>query len=87
MHILLTHSMNGPVENDAWILYPNKPDVEGTLLTAYGYGGHFINKTDQYMGPYTSNYEPAPVLVGLGIRGISYGRLYIDANPEIRGGG
>lgn len=86
VHIIETGTMNGPVEKDVWILYPNKPDENGILLTADGYGGNFINKTDQYTGPYTSNYELAPVLVGLGLRGISYGRLYIDANPEVWGG-
>lgn len=87
VHIILTHTTGGPVEKDTWILHSKTPDENGTLLTADGYGGNFINKADRYMGPYTSNYELAPVLVGLGIRGMWIGRLYIDADPEIWGGG
>ena len=77
--------MNGPVEKDTWIAYPNKPDENGTLLTADGYGGNFINKVDTFTGPYTSNYELAPVLVQLGIPGIWLGQRYMKADPAVSG--
>ncbi|MGI5819324.1 MAG: HEAT repeat domain-containing protein [Armatimonadota bacterium] len=87
VHIILTHTPNGPVEKDVWILHPGTPDENGTLLTADGYGGNFINKADRYSGPYTSNYQLAPVLVQLGLPGIWLGQRYIRADPEIWGGG
>lgn len=87
VHLTLTHTMYGPLERDVWTLSPGKPDAEGTLLIADDMGGYYINKVDQCKGPFTSNYQLAPVLVGLGLRSISYGRLTIRADPEIWGGG
>lgn len=85
VHIILTHTMYGPQEKDTWILHPNTPDAEGTLLTADGSGGYFINKSDKHQGPFTSNYQLAPVLVQLGIPGIWIGQKYINADPAIWG--
>lgn len=87
VHIIETSTMYGPQERDTWILHPEPPNEDGVVLTADGYGGVFINKTDAHSGPYTSNYQVAPVLVGLGVPGVWLGQRYIDANPEIWGGG
>lgn len=87
VHIIETGTAGGPVEKDVWILHPEPPNADGIVLTADGYGGVFINKADAYSGPYTSNYQVAPVLVGLGVPGVWLGNRYIDANPEIWGGG
>ncbi len=87
VHIIETGTMNGPVEKDAWILYPAKPDENGILLTADGYGGHFINRTDQVQGPFTSSYQLCPAMAALGLEYLHYGRLTIHCDPAIWGGG
>ncbi len=87
VHIIETSTMYGPVEKDVWILHPNKPNEDGILLTADGYGGNFINKTDQSMGPFTSSYQLCPVMAGLGLEYLHYGRLTIHCDPAIWGGG
>ena len=87
VHIIETATMYGPVEKDAWILHPNKPNADGILLTADGTGGNFINKTDQAQGPFTSSYQLCPVMAGLGLEYLHYGRLTIHCDPAVWGGG
>ncbi|MGI5820345.1 MAG: hypothetical protein ACOX9R_19835 [Armatimonadota bacterium] len=87
VHIIETATMYGPVEKDVWILDPGKPNEDGVLLTADGTGGWFINKTDQSMGPFTSSYQLCPVMAGLGLQYLHYGRLTIHCDPAIWGGG
>jgi len=86
IHITETMTMGGPVEKDAWILYPAEPE-NGIIRTADGYGGTFTNKTDQHFGPFTSNYQVGPVLVQLGIDVVWIGRTFIKGDPAIWGGG
>ncbi len=87
IHIIETSTMSGPQERDVWILHPERPNEDGVVLTADGSGGWFINRADQTLGPYTSNFELCPVLVGLGVGGISLGRQWISADPAIWGEG
>lgn len=87
VHIIETSTMGGPVPKDEWILHPNQPDQNGVLLTADGTGGWFVNKTDQTLGPYTSNYEVCPVLAGMGVKGVWLGERWLNASREIWGGG
>lgn len=87
VHIIETGTMYGPMEKDVWILYPNKPDENGILLTADGSGGNFINKVDQTKGPFTSSYQLCPVMAGLGLEYLDYGRLIIRCDPRVWGGG
>lgn len=85
IHIIETGTVSGPEARDFWILHPEQPNEDGVVLTADGSGGWFINRADQTLGPFTSNYELCPVLVGLGVDGVWLGNRWIPADPAVWG--
>jgi hypothetical protein len=85
IHITLTHTMNGPVAKDGYLMHP-KPPENRKFQTADGYGGVFHNEGDLVGGPFTTNHELCPVLKGLGQKGIElcspYGRWVSCDDPR-----
>ncbi|MFQ6097468.1 MAG: hypothetical protein ACE5O2_07030 [Armatimonadota bacterium] len=83
IHVIEVNTPAGPQKRDVWVIRSGKPDENGVFLDPDGYGGVFVTKSDRTLGPFTSNYQLAPVLKGLGLKGIWVGRRYVSAelNP------
>lgn len=47
-------TINGPVQDDWWLLYPRAPDAQGFFELADGTGGTFTYSSDYSSGPYTT---------------------------------
>lgn len=72
VHISETSTMYGPVEKDIYILYPTQPE-DGTLLTADGSGGYFINKAEPDGGPFTTRRQVCSATQGMPPEKLSLG--------------
>lgn len=60
-----TATMYGLLPKNVYILYPVQPNADGTLLTADGSGGHFINKAELHSGAHTTPRQVCNAVKGL----------------------
>jgi len=65
IHITGHATMDGPVADDAYILYPDEPDAQGNFTEGDGSGGVYHYASDYHSGPYQT---PQSVCDGAGGR-------------------
>ena len=70
IHLTKTFTMGGPVVKDTYIMHPTVP-IDGRFRTADGSGGTFTNEGESIGGPYKTNYELCPDLLGKGLKSIT----------------
>ncbi len=57
-------TMNGPVKDDWWFLFPNRPNDKGVVELPDGEGGTFTYTIDQSSGPYTTGRPVCGAMAG-----------------------
>jgi hypothetical protein len=57
-------TMNGPVKDDWWFLYPGKPNDKGFVELPDGEGGTFTYSIDQSSGPYSTGRPVCGAMAG-----------------------
>jgi len=84
VHIIETRTVGGPEAQDVWILHPEKPKEDGSLLTADGTGGWFANRTDQHQGPFTNSHQVCAALRALDLDSVLWGSGFLSCRPRRR---
>lgn len=64
IHITGHGTTDGDRKDDAYILHPNAPDAQGSLLVADGSGGTYGYSTDSFSGPYATPGEVCAAAAG-----------------------
>jgi hypothetical protein len=54
IHITGHATLDGPVTDDAYILYPSEPDAQGNFTEPDGNGGVYHYSSDYHSGPYNT---------------------------------
>ncbi len=71
IHLTKTFTMSGPVVKDTYMMHHAAPGEGGRFKTADGSGGTFTNEGESIGGPYKTNYELCPDLLGVGLKSIT----------------